>query len=228
MTRDRRRLAGGAGRPVEWSMSGSGRGVLAVCVVGLFAAAAARAAELRLASPAFAYGKPIPRKYTCDGADLSPPLRWSGIPSGTKSFAIIVEDPGATAGAWTHWILYDLAASSTSVPQGVPRLAQLPAGARQGRNDARGVGYSGPCPLPGRAHTYWFRVYALDAPTGLPAEATKPEVFRAMRRHVLAVAEVMGTYSRRDRHADAMAPRHPRVAACHEIDGAPPVPDGPP
>ena len=152
--------------------------------------------ELRLSSPAFAHGRPIPRKYTCDGADLSPPLRWSGAPTGTKSLAIIAEDPGATAGSWVHWVLYDLAASATTIPQGVPPITRLPSGARQGLNDAGRVGYSGPCPPPGRAHSYYFRVYALDAPTDLPPQANKTEVFRAMRRHVLAVAEVLATYAR--------------------------------
>jgi hypothetical protein len=199
--------------------------LLATVVSGLLVAGSAGADQFRLSSPAFAHGKPIPRKYTCDGADLSPPLRWSGTPRRTRRFAIIAEDPGATAGSWAEWVLYDLAASTAAVPQGVPALAQLPGGARQGRNDGGGVGYSGPCPPPGRAHTYWFRVYALDAPTNLPAEATKPEVFHAMRRHVLAVAEVMGTYSRRPRHADTVGSRHLHVAACHEIDGALPVPD---
>jgi len=185
------------------------RALLVAFASGLLATGPTGADELRLSSPAFVHGRPIPRKYTCDGADLSPPLRWSGAPTGTKSLAIIAEDPGATAGSWALWVLYDLAASATAIPQGVPPVARLPSGARQGMNDAGRVGYSGPCPPPGRAHSYYFRVYALDAPTDLPPQANKTEVFRAMRRHVLAVAEVMATYARPEHHVAARATSSP-------------------
>ena len=151
---------------------------------------------LRLSSPAFGHNQAIRKKYTCTRANVSPPLSWSGAPAGTKSFALIADDPDAPVGTWVHWVLYNLPADATGVPQGVPPSERLPSGARQGVNDFGKVGYGGPCPPPGKPHHYYFRVYALNAPTNLEPRASMVDVLRAMRRHVLSVAELMGTDKR--------------------------------
>jgi Raf kinase inhibitor-like YbhB/YbcL family protein len=158
--------------------------------------------SLKLTSSAFAHGQPIPREYTCDGEDVSPPLAWSGLPQGTRSLALIVDDPDAPDPAapkltWVHWILYDLPPSASSLPRGVS-AAQLPPGTREGRNDWKRTGYGGPCPPIGR-HRYFHKLYALDAQLpnlGTPAKAALEQ---AMAGHVLASAELMGTYQRGSR-----------------------------
>lgn len=157
----------------------------------------AAAAGFTISSPAFRSGEAIPKKYTCDRADISPPLRWAGAPAETKSFAVIAEDPDVPADSWVQWVLYDLPAGTTGVPQGIPSSGTLPSGARQGVNEFGKVGYSGPCPPPGRVHHYYFRVYALDAPTKREPGVSRVDLYRAMRRHIVRVAEVMGTYERR-------------------------------
>jgi Raf kinase inhibitor-like YbhB/YbcL family protein len=149
-----------------------------------------------LTSSAFKAGAAIPQQHTCDGADLSPPLRWDGAPAGTKSFALIVDDPDAPVGTWVHWVLYDVPARITELPQGVPANDTLANGAKHGVNDFRRVGHGGPCPPPGKPHRYFFKLYALDAPTNLKPRATKADVLRAIDGHVLAQAELMGTYKR--------------------------------
>jgi len=150
----------------------------------------------RISSPAFRDGHPIPEKYTCDRANVSPPLRWTGVPPGTRSFAMVAEHPDVPEGSAAVWVVYDLPGDSTGLPQGIAASGRLPEGAKQGVNEHGTLGYSGPCPPPGWAHHYYFRVYALDARTKLEPRATKAEVFRAMRRHVLRVTEMMGTYER--------------------------------
>ena len=154
-----------------------------------------------LSSPAFKEGATIPGTYTCDGADVSPSLSWSGAPPGTVTFALIADDPDAPAGTWVHWVLYDLPAATTQLAENVEKsdvLASL-GGARQGRTDFRRPGYGGPCPPPGPAHRYFFKLYALDAPLKLPASATKRDVEAAMQGHVLGTAQLMGTYARQKR-----------------------------
>ena len=154
-----------------------------------------------LSSPAFKEGATIPGKYTCDGADVSPSLSWSGAPPGTVTFALIADDPDAPAGTWVHWVLYDLPAATTQLAENVER-SDAPAslgGARQGRTDFRRPGYGGPCPPPGPAHRYFFKLYALDAPLKLQAGATKWDVEAAMQGHVLGTAQLMGTYARQKR-----------------------------
>jgi Raf kinase inhibitor-like YbhB/YbcL family protein len=139
--------------------------------------------------------------YTCDGADRSPPLSWSGVPEGTGAFALIVDDPDAPGRTWVHWVLYDLPASLDGLPEDVSNV-EAPrelGGAVQGKNDSRKVGYGGPCPPPGPAHRYFFKLYALAAPLGLKPGASKQEVEQAMGGHVLATAQVMGTYARQRR-----------------------------
>lgn len=154
-----------------------------------------------LTSGAFTTGGVIPAKYSCDGADVSPPLAWSGMPPGTAAFALIADDPDAPAGTWVHWVLFNLPANVTALPEGVAKTDQLAdfGGALQGKNDFRRVGYGGPCPPPGKTHRYFFRLYALDAALPLKAGATKQDVERAMRGHVLAETLLMGTYARQRR-----------------------------
>lgn len=151
---------------------------------------------LELASSAFQPGSLIPQKFTCDGPDVSPQLRWSDLPAGTQSVSLILDDPDAPAGTWVHWVLYDLPPGVPELPEGVPPQEELPNGGRQGRNDFRKIGYGGPCPPPGPAHRYFFKLYALDAKTNLKPGATKAELERAMKGHVLAQAELIGRYKR--------------------------------
>ncbi len=138
----------------------------------------------------------IPKKFTCDGSDVSPPLAWSGAPPGTHSFALIVDDPDAPVGTWVHWVLYDLPANTKELAEGVPKQEQLSNGARQGRNDFRKIGYGGPCPPPGKPHRYFFKLYALDKKLDLSAGASKAETESAMKGHILAQAELLGRYGR--------------------------------
>jgi len=149
-----------------------------------------------LSSPAFKPGGEIPKEYTCEGKDVSPELTWSGAPAGTRSWALIMDDPDAPAGTWVHWVLYDLPGTTTRLPKGVPPHDTVLDGATQGLNDFRKVGYGGPCPPPGKPHRYFFKLYALDAPLKLAARARKADVLRAMEGHVLGQAELMGTYRR--------------------------------
>lgn len=116
---------------------------------------------LQVTSTAFSPGETIPKKFTCDGPDVSPQLAWNETPVGTESFALIADDPDAPGGTWVHWVLYDLPASVRMLPEGVAKQEQLPSGARQGRNDFGKIGYGGPCPPPGKPHRYFFKPYAL-------------------------------------------------------------------
>jgi Raf kinase inhibitor-like YbhB/YbcL family protein len=154
------------------------------------------AVTLRLTTTAFQPGGNIPRKYTCDGPDVSPALAWDAPSGAVQSFVLIMDDPDAPGGTWVHWVLYDLPAAARDLPEGVPRQEELPSGARQGRNDFRRVGYFGPCPPAGPAHRYFFKLYALDARLNLKPGASKAEVERAMQGHILAQGELMGRYQR--------------------------------
>jgi Raf kinase inhibitor-like YbhB/YbcL family protein len=156
---------------------------------------------LSLTSTAFTEGGSIPVKYTCDGADLSPPLAWSGAPQGTAALALIADDPDAPGRTWVHWVLYDVPATFAGLPESVSKV-EAPkelAGAVQGRNDSHEVGYGGPCPPPGPAHRYFFKLYALAAPLRLKPGASKQDVERAMQGHTLATAQLMGKYARQQR-----------------------------
>jgi Raf kinase inhibitor-like YbhB/YbcL family protein len=158
------------------------------------------AVKLKIASSSFAQNAAIPRKHTCDGEDLSPALTWSGAPAGTRSFALVMDDPDAPPGTWVHWVLYDLPADVAGLPEGVPRKERLENGAAHGQcwgvSSFSRVGYHGPCPPPGSPHHYHFRLYALDKPLGLAPRATTREISKAMEGHVLADAEIVGTYRR--------------------------------
>jgi len=149
-----------------------------------------------LTSTAFGQGEPIPRRYTCDGEDISPPLQWSDPPQGTQSFALIADDPDAPMGTWVHWVLYNIPAQARGLPEAVSSDAELPDGSRHGQNSWRRLGYGGPCP-PSGTHRYFFKLYALDAQLDLAAGANKKQLLRAMEGHILAQAELMGTYTRR-------------------------------
>ena len=151
---------------------------------------------MHLTSPSFSSGSTIPRKHTCDGSDVSPALAWSGAPQGTQSFALIADDPDAPVGTWSHWVLYDLPAGTTSLAENVSKVDAPPTGGRQGRNDFRKLGYGGPCPPPGTPHRYFFKLYALDRMLGLKAGASQKEVEKALQGHILAQAELMGKYGR--------------------------------
>ncbi len=151
---------------------------------------------LELTSPAFGDGASIPRKYTCEGDDLSPPLAWKGAPAATRSFALIVDDPDAPDPkaprmTWVHWVLYNLPPSTTALAEGI---VSLPAGAHAGLNDWQRADYGGPCPPIGR-HRYFFKLYALDTELNLK-RPVKADVERAMNGQVLASAALMGTYAK--------------------------------
>jgi Raf kinase inhibitor-like YbhB/YbcL family protein len=152
--------------------------------------------SLILESSAFKTGSQIPRKYTCDGDDVSPELSWGEPPQGTKSFALIADDPDAPAGTWVHWVIWDLHANTRKLPEGVAKTDKISTGGMQGITDFRRVGYGGPCPPPGKPHRYFFKLYALDTLLNLKAGAKKKDVERAMQGHVLEQAELMGTYKR--------------------------------
>jgi hypothetical protein len=154
------------------------------------------AMALTVSSTSFSNGAEIPKKFTCEGEDAPPQLSWSGAPSSTQAFALIADDPGAPAGTWTHWVLYDLPASTTTLSEGLPKSEQLPDGTKQGRNDFRKIGYDGPCPPAGKPHRYFFKVYALDRKLNIKPGAGRNEVEKAMQGHVQAQGEYMGTYRR--------------------------------
>ncbi|HUH65927.1 MAG TPA: YbhB/YbcL family Raf kinase inhibitor-like protein [Syntrophales bacterium] len=154
-----------------------------------------KSAALEVTSSAFGHAKSMSDKFTCDDVDISPPLEWKNVPAGTKAFAIICETPDAPQGNWVQWLVYDIPASVTSLPQALPRTGQLEDGAKQGKNDFDGIGYNGPC-LPAGEHRFFFRVYALDAPTNLKEGAKKEDLVQAMKDHILAEGALMGVYSR--------------------------------
>lgn len=148
-----------------------------------------------LSTKAFTEGGTIPKKYTCDGDDVSPGLAWTSIPSGTQALALIADDPDAPVGRWSHWISWNIP-PDRALPEGVPKNEELSDGMRQGRNDFKRVGYGGPCPPPGKPHRYFFKLYALDAKLDLKAGSARTDLESAMKGHVLAEAQVMGRYGR--------------------------------
>ena len=148
----------------------------------------------QITTTAFRDGSSIPKRFTCDGSDVSPALSWGDPPAGTRSLAIIADDPDAPAGTWVHWVLYDLPADTRKLPEGVAKDRELPNGALQGRNDFGKIGYNGPCPPRGSEHRYFFKLYALDSRTGLKAGATKSELERTMKGHILSQAQLVGKF----------------------------------
>ncbi|MFB3919002.1 MAG: YbhB/YbcL family Raf kinase inhibitor-like protein [Candidatus Velamenicoccus archaeovorus] len=154
------------------------------------------AMALELKSPAFSNGSKIPPQYTCEGRDVSPHLQWSSVPDGTKSFALISDDPDAPSKIWVHWVIYNIPAEARELPQGFPHDASLPDGICQGINDSGETGYGGPCPPPGKPHRYYFKLYALDRALEIKGAATKEKLLEAMKGHVLGETVLMGTYER--------------------------------
>ena len=147
---------------------------------------------MTLSSSAFSAGAAIPKQHTCDGGDVSPPLAWLGVPSGTRSFAVVVDDPDASG--FTHWLVFNIPASTASLAEGL-KPGTLPAGAAEGSNDFGTIGYRGPCP-PAGTHRYSHRVYALDVPSVSPPPPTKERFEASIKTHVLAQAKLIGTYRR--------------------------------
>ena len=153
--------------------------------------------NLQITSTAFVEGQPIPQKYTCQGSDISPPLAWTNGQPNTKSFALIMDDPDAPVGTWVHWVLYELPANTTGLPEDVAKTQVIANGAKQGMNTWPRLGYGGPCPPPGKPHRYFFKLYALDTMLNLKSGAPKKDVEAAMKGHVLAEGQLMGTYQRK-------------------------------
>ncbi len=152
--------------------------------------------EIKITSSAFEDGGLIPAKYTCDGADVSPPLQWDAVPEGTKSIALICDDPDAPMGTWVHWVLFNLPSDAKELAENIPTEETLPNGAKQGVNDFGRVGYGGPCP-PGGTHRYFFKIYALDTEVGLEAGADKRRLLKTMEGHILGQGQLIGKYKRR-------------------------------
>jgi len=150
---------------------------------------------MTITSTAFDEGGPIPVKYSCKGSDISPPLQWSGAPEGTVAFTLICDDPDAPIGTWVHWVYFDIPSSVNSLPEAFPAGANPPAGGIQGKNSWRRNDYGGPCP-PGGTHRYFFKLYALNTVLGLDAGANKAKVEKAMTGHILAEAQLMGTFKK--------------------------------
>lgn len=150
-----------------------------------------KAVAFTLISSAFNANSVIPSEYTCDGENLSPPLVWSGAPENTKSFALIMDDPDAPVGLWTHWVLWNIPAEITTFTQNI----SLPAKIIQGKNSWDNNSYGGPCP-PNGQHRYFFRLYALDELLDIPATSTQQDLLQAMEGHILAKTELMGLYKR--------------------------------
>ena len=158
--------------------------------------AAPKEVRMTLASSAFQPGGSIPARFTADGPDMSPVLAWSNAPAGTQAFALICDDPDAPVGTWVHWVVYDLPAAAAVLPEGAGKAGPILVAGKQGRNDFGRENFGGPAPPAGKPHRYFFRLYALDQPTGLPAGKRKADVLLAIKGHILAQAELMGTYRR--------------------------------
>lgn len=152
--------------------------------------------NINLTSPAFDDGDFLPVKYTCDGANISPPLKWDSLPPKTESIAIICEDPDAPSGNWTHWIIFNIPPQTTSLPENIPDDETLTDGTRQGINDFGATGYGGPCP-PWGTHRYFFKIYALDIIIDIVSFVDKDTFLNAITGHILATGRLMGKYKRK-------------------------------
>lgn len=150
---------------------------------------------ITVTSPVFEDGGMIPKEYTCDGEDISPPLNISGVPTEARSLALIADDPDAPAGTWVHWVLYNLPPGTTELPENMPVDEKIQNGAKHGVTDFGRFGYGGPCP-PSGTHRYYFKMYALDTLLNLSGRVSKADVIKAMQGHVLAEGQLMGRYQR--------------------------------
>jgi Raf kinase inhibitor-like YbhB/YbcL family protein len=166
---------------------------------------------LQLTSTAFEEGQPIPLGHTGEGHDLSPLLKWNDPPARTRSLALICEDPDAPHGTFTHWVIFNIPAESRELPEGMVHREGLPNGTRQGRNDFGKLGYNGPKPPAGKPHRYFFKLFALDRPLDVTGSETRDHVIKAMEGHILAEAQLMGTFKHggsRDIPDDLIARKH--------------------
>ncbi len=150
----------------------------------------------QLSSPAFKAGGEIPIRYTCEGPDVSPPLKWANVPQGTQSLVLICDDPDAPVGTWVHWVLYNIPADLQELPEDVPKEKVVFGQIKQGMNDFRRIGYGGPCPPAGKPHRYFFKLYALDIPSDWESGLTKSDVLKRMEGHILRQTELVGIYQR--------------------------------
>jgi Raf kinase inhibitor-like YbhB/YbcL family protein len=153
-------------------------------------------ASFSIACPAFENGADIPAIFTCTGSDYSPALQWENTPEGTKSFALIVDDPDAPVGTFTHWVLFNIPSGLASLSEKASPHGTPPAGTREGINDFGKNGYGGPCPPPGKPHRYFFKLYALDSTVNLPVGATKDQLIQSMKGHILGQTQLMGMFAR--------------------------------
>ena len=151
--------------------------------------------EIKVTSPAFEDGGLIPPKYTCDGADISPPLQWDVVPEGTESIALICDDPDAPMGTFVHWVIFALPAETRELAENIPADKTLANGAKQGTSDFGRIGYGGPCP-PSGTHRYFFKIYALDTEIDLAGGADKSRLLKAMEGHILSQGQLIGKYKR--------------------------------
>ncbi len=151
---------------------------------------------LSLKSSTVEAGSTIPRIYTCDGRDISPPLRWENAPPGTKGFAMVCDDPDAPMGTWVHWVIYCIPADSDRLAEAIPATEKLENGTLQGSNDFGRIGYGGPCPPRGKPHRYFFRLYALDTELSIRSGLTKKALLKEIEGHVLETAQLYGVYGR--------------------------------
>jgi Raf kinase inhibitor-like YbhB/YbcL family protein len=153
--------------------------------------------KMELTSSAFKEGQPIPTQYTCDGKNISPPLRWKGAPAETQSLALIVDDPDSPTGIWTHWTLFNVPADVSELVEDFAKAHATASSAKDGVNSFKKVGYGGPCPPSGKQHRYFFKLYALDTALNLQPGASRSDIESAMTKHILAMGQLMGTYQRK-------------------------------
>ena len=152
--------------------------------------------KISISSEAFKDGGTIPEEYTCEGEDISPPLSWQGLPAGTKSVALIMDDPDAPGRTFVHWVIYNIPLSTQKLAKGTPRKEKLVDGSLQGMTDFGRAGYGGPCPPPGKPHRYFFKIYAIDKILDLPSNVSKGDVETAMKGHIISKGELIGKYAR--------------------------------
>ncbi len=150
----------------------------------------------KIESPAFRDGEEIPDRYTCEGEDISPPIKWSDVPKGTKSMVLICDDPDAPMGTWDHWIITNLDPETDGIPESAPATSVLPGGEAHGTNSWGREDYGGPCPPSGKPHRYFFKLYAIDSDLDIPPGLNKYELMERIKVHVLEMTKTIGLYSR--------------------------------
>ena len=171
--------------------------ILLFCLffINNFSYAAHETNTLEISSPAFKNNGIIPKQYTCDGANISPPLSWTGIPESTKSLALILDDPDAPGSTWVHWVIYNMPPDSKGLQEDVLPIQDMAHETKQGTNDFKKIGYGGPCP-PSGTHRYFFKLYELDTKLNLESGATKKQLLIAMKGHIISQAKLVGKYKR--------------------------------